>query len=247
MANFVLVHGAYHWGGCFQKVAQALQEAGHNVATPDLTSHGLDATPPEQVKDMAHYTRPVRRILEAAAEPVILLGHSMGGLTCTYLGEALPEKIAALVYLTAVMLPSGTDSYKYMNTEIGLGSPKAEELRQIMVPAPTGSKLDLSRPDLLRAAFYHDCSDHDFAVAAKNVQPVQSPAPLRVPNETTPERFGRKRRVYIECTLDKTLPIEIQRQMQADSPGAEVFTLETAHSPFFSAPEALARILCRLV
>lgn len=247
MGNFVLLHGAWHWGGCFQKLAAELQAAGHSVAMPDLTSHGLDRTPPEQVKDIEHYTAPARRVIEASREPVILLGHSMGGTSCTYLGEALPEKIRALVYLAAVMLPSGVMVGEYTNTPAALANPRTAEARQIISPLETGIQLDLTRPELVKAAFYSDCSEHDIGVAVKNVQPVQSYAAFAAPIHTTAQCFGRLRRAYIECTEDKAMPIEIQRHMQADSPGTEIFTLATSHSPFFSAPEALAEILLQLV
>jgi hypothetical protein len=75
---------------------------------------------------------------------------------------------------------------------------------------------------------------------------LQSGVPFGTPSAVTPGRFGSLRRVYIECTADRAIPIAIQRQMQADSPGTEVLSLETSHSPFFSAPAKLAALLAGL-
>jgi pimeloyl-ACP methyl ester carboxylesterase len=50
----------------------------------------------------------------------------------------------------------------------------------------------------------------------------------------------------VECTQDRAIPIEIQRQMQAMVPGAEIFTMETSHSPFYAQPAALADFLATL-
>jgi hypothetical protein len=50
-------------------------------------------------------------------------------------------------------------------------------------------------------------------------------------------------RAYIECTQDNAVPLALQRLMQADQPCTPVFTLETDHSPFYSAPDQLAACL----
>jgi pimeloyl-ACP methyl ester carboxylesterase len=243
MANFVLLHGAWHWGGCYQKLATELLVAGHNVAMPDLATHGYDTTPAGTVADMAQYTAPARRLIEASSEPVILLGHSMGGASVTYLGEAMAEKISTLVYLTAFMVPNGKTPNDYIMSEAALANPRTAELMQLLAPTPTGLALDLGKADLMKAAFYADCSDHDVAISKANCIPVQSFVPVVTPSATTAGRFGRLRRVYIECTEDKAIAIETQRQMQHDVPGAEIVTMAASHSPFFSQTAQLGRIL----
>jgi pimeloyl-ACP methyl ester carboxylesterase len=246
MANFVLVHGAWHWGACYQKVAQELLLLGHNVAMPDLATHGFDTTPTGTVADMAQYTAAARKFIEASSEKVYLVGHSMGGATCTYLGEQIPEKIAALVYLTAFLIPNGKTPNEIISSPEYTGNSMAAELYQILSPIETGIKVDITKPELAKVTFYGDCSDHDFSIALKNVIEVQPFAPFITPSATTPEKYGSLRRVYIECTEDKAIPIEIQRIMQASVPGSEVLTMNTSHSPFFSQPKALADLLAGL-
>jgi len=63
------------------------------------------------------------------------------------------------------------------------------------------------------------------------------------PVKTTADRFGRVKRAYIECLQDNAVPIELQRKMQSELPCRPVVTLDTDHSPFFSAPAALAGAL----
>jgi len=247
MANFVLVHGAWHWGACYQKLAAELLAAGHNVAMPDLASHGFDTTPVEAVRDMAVYTAPALRMIEASSEPVVLLGHSMGGVTCSYLGEAYPEKIRTLVYLAAFMLPNGAAALSYRAEKSAEQTGTAPAIDQLLTPTEAGLRLDTSNIEGLRAVFYADCSAQDVAVAAANISPMQALAPGVTPVATTAARFGQLWRVYIECTQDQAIPIATQRQMQADVPGAEIFMLDASHSPFFSQPAALGAILTRLV
>src|ERR1700739_1721594 len=112
--KIIMVHGSWHWGGCFHKVADRLAIAGYPVATPDLTSHGYDPAPYDSFDSIAAYVHPVEVMLQNSEEKVVLLGHSMGGVTLTYLAEKYPEKISKLIYLTAFMVPNGKKALDYI-------------------------------------------------------------------------------------------------------------------------------------
>jgi pimeloyl-ACP methyl ester carboxylesterase len=238
-----MVHGSWHWGACFEKVSNLLAEAGYAVATPDLTSHGYDDRSYDSFSTMAEYVQPVEKMLQKTTTPVVLLGHSMGGATLTYLGEKYPEKISKLIYLTAFMVPKGKATLDYM--KVGANNPAHKELLAIIKPVGGGRgvELDTTRRDLVKASFYADCSDHDVEIAVKNCVAITSTVPNVFVSEITPERFGKIPRVFIECTLDKAIPIETQRLMLTDMPGAKVVSIETSHSAFFSRPAELAKII----
>lgn len=74
MTTFVLIHGAWHGGWCWDKVVPLLEQAGHVAVAPDLPSHGADRTPVAEVTLDAYVAR-VCEILDAQPEPVVLLGH----------------------------------------------------------------------------------------------------------------------------------------------------------------------------
>jgi len=59
----------------------------------------------------------------------------------------------------------------------------------------------------------------------------------------TPERFGSIPRLYVEATLDRSVPLVTQRAMQDRVPGARVVTLDSDHAPQLSAREALVAAL----
>ena len=99
--------------------------------------------------------------------------------------------------------------------------------------------------ETIKPAFYADCSDQDVDFAKARLRPLAL-QPGGAPVQITPERFGRVPRVYIECTEDRAIPIARQRAMAAASPPIDIHTLNTSHSPFFSAPDALADILAKL-
>ena len=190
--TIVMVHGAWHWGGCFLQVANLLTQMGYPVVMPDLKSHGYSAATYDQVTDMADYAAPVSAILQAAASPVVLLSHSMGGVTLTYLAELYPEKIRTLVYLTAFMTPSGKSANSYIFSTAHATDPAAAELFQLL-SASSDSKgvvLDVSQPALVKAAFYADCSDHDVAIAKANIIPINSNVPYSALASTTVAKFG---------------------------------------------------------
>jgi len=244
-ATIVMIHGGWHWGGCFQKVATRLAANGHPVILPDLTAHGYSPATYDQITSIADHVAPVAEILEAASEPVILLGHSLGGVALTYLGERYPEKVRKLIYLTAFMAPDGKTVSDYVYSSDYAKDPAASEIVQLLSASADGKGVVLGTDDpvLLKAAFYADCSARDIAVAAANITPVISGVQYVTPSTITPEKFGSIPRVFIECTADRAIPIAIQRKMQADVPGATVMTMPTSHSPFFSAPERLADLI----
>jgi hypothetical protein len=110
-----------------------------------------------------------------------------------------------------------------------------------MIPVKRGLTCAL-RAEVLREAFYGDCTDEDFDFARERL----TPEPIRVlatPVRITPERFGRAPRAYVETLRDRAVTLQAQRRMQAALPCDPVFTLDSDHSPFLSHPEALARIL----
>lgn len=239
----VMIHGSWHWGGCFQKVADRLASQGHAVATPDLTSHGYNDHSYDSFSTMPEYAAPVEAMIKASKTRVVLIGHSMGGVTLTYLGEKYPEKIAKLIYLTAFMAPKGKRALDYIL--LNLKIPAAAELFKVVAQVNDGRglKLDLGNRDLVKAAFYADCSDHDVDIAAKNVLPITSTVPDRYVSEVTAGRWGKIPRVYIECKADKAIPIETQRLMISDNPGTTVISIDSSHSAFFSQPDKLTEII----
>lgn len=100
-------------------------------------------------------------------------------------------------------------------------------------------------PDAVPEIFYADCPAEDVARAKALLVP-EPVAPLATPVGTTRANFGRIPRVYIECLRDKAVSPTIQRQMYSASPCQQLLTLDTSHSPFFSAPEQLVAHLAAL-
>ncbi len=237
MSTFVLVHGAWHGGWCWYKVAALLRQKGHTVLAPDLPGHGRDQTPINQVS-MGSYAQRVADVMRSVGEPVILVGHSMGGFVISAAAEQQPQTVAKLVYLAAFLLDDGQTFGDAAARDSG------STVSSGLVPSADGASLTVA-PDRLKEIFYGDCSDEDVTLAQLALGP-ESGAALGAQMHVTAQRWGRIPRVYIECTKDRAVSIASQRAMVERLPCEKVITLETDHSPFFSAPEQLAQHLSSL-
>jgi pimeloyl-ACP methyl ester carboxylesterase len=238
MASFVLVHGAWHGGWCWERVTPLLEAAGHRVDAIDLPGHGANPAAASGMT-LEAYARHVADRVEAAGEPVVLVGHSMGGMSVTAAAELVPERIAALVYVTA-FLPNDGQAL----LQLADGDPKALVQPNIVVDEAAG--LATVREDARRDAFYGECSAEDAAAASARFVPESLEA-MSVPVHVTEERAGSLRRIYVECTLDRAITIGKQREMWAARPCERVLTIDADHSPFLSTPEELAQHLLAVV
>lgn len=168
MSTFVLVHGAWHGGWCWDKVFPLLREAGHRVLTVDLPGHGTDTTATSQVT-LQDYTDHLCRVLDNESEQVILVGHSMGGLVITQTAEYRPEQIQLLVYLCAFLPENGQTLLQILerdNKESPLPIVKSED----------NTYLKLHEP-FIKDVFFGECSEND-ALEAQQKLCLQPPLPF---------------------------------------------------------------------
>jgi len=233
MSTFVLVHGAWHGGWCWYRIAARLEAAGHTVFAPDMPGHGTDRTPIEEVT-MDAIVAKIGGCIDAAKESVILAGHSYGGAVITQTAERYAAKVSRLVYVAAFLLQNGQSTLE-------AAADDDSALNGKVVFAPDG-KTATADPAIYREAFYANCGDEDVVLARQLLVP-EAVAGFQTPMQITPENFGRVPRDYVECTQDRAISIARQRRMHAAQPCRRVFTLETDHSPFFSAPHALTECL----
>lgn len=237
MGTYVLVHGAWHGGWCWDKVVPLLEKQGHKAVAPDLPGHGTDKSPISEVSLQAYADRVVK-VLEAQSEPVVLVGHSMGGIIISQGAEYRPERVKTLVYLCAFLLRDG-DSL----LQVAQGDTEALVLPNLVMTDDQSSAT--VRDEAIKEAFYGDCSDEDTA-RAKSLLVPQAAAPFATPVHTTAENFGRVPRIYIECLRDRAISPSVQKKMYTALPCQRVISMDTSHSPFFSAPEELVAHLAAI-
>lgn len=234
MATFLFVHGAWHGAWCWYRVLPRLESAGHRAIAIDLPGLGRDRTPlPEVTLDL--WADAVGRAIDAAGEPVVLVGHSRGGLVISAAAERHPQGIRSLTYLTAYLLKDGDT----LLARAGDDTESDVVSNVVFSPDQTSTTF---RPEALKDVLYADCSDEDVALARLSLVP-EPVKPLATPLRLTEERWGSIPRDYVVCTKDRTIGPKFQRRMAAEGACRRILTLDAGHSPFFSAPDALVKQL----
>ena len=274
-AVFVLIHGGWHNHSAWDRVTPILEANGFVTLTLDLPGAGVNSIAPTSLGlrpfDPAAFaaepspaagvtqeerTQAVVALVKEAASlgdgKVILVGHSAGGMTISAVAEQVPNLLLAVVYLAGFMVPNGMPLFAMLQHEtlssalaprLFVGDPFAIGATRIHAGSP-----DEAYRSLLKAAFYADVSESEFAHAASQLHCDESNAGALALSEITPGRFGTVPRHYIRCTQDRAIPLTGQDHMIATVDAAigsktATHTLESSHSPFLSQPANLAKVL----
>ncbi len=240
MANFVLVHGSAHGSWCWERVVPLLEQHGHKVIAVDLPGNGHDDTRLSDIT-LDTYADHLCRVLDTLDGPAVLVGHSLGGISISRAAELRSDRVAVLVYLTAVLLQDGST---FMQAAWQAASHEPYDEANALESRPSWDlAADRShvvyKPELAKHRFYNDCSQEDVE-RAKSMLVPQPVGPLVSPMRVSEENYGRVLRIFIECALDNAVSPEWAREMYTQLPCAEVITMQTGHSPFLSAPKELA-------
>jgi pimeloyl-ACP methyl ester carboxylesterase len=226
MTNFVLVHGGFVGGWYWSDVAQRLEKAGHRVEVIEqMPSAGTD---PAALGDLAADVEVVKQAVERVGEPVVLVGHSYGGMVITELADH--PSVAHSVYVAAVWPQRGQSMMDmFAATPLTWVSPHDD-----------GTLRSTDDLEELRQAL---CADVDKQQAYANLRRMvpQSIASATAPS-TAPERAHPT--TYIICEQDQTNPPAAQEQMAASAD--HVHRLPSSHQPMASMPDELADVLGRV-
>jgi pimeloyl-ACP methyl ester carboxylesterase len=197
---------------------------------------GADSTPFDAVTPEM-WDRFVIDLVSEESEPVVLVGHSRGGMQISAAAEAVPERIRRLVYLSGFVPKDGQSNLDLVKQFCSPGLLAAPILP--MKPNETGFA-----PEVARAWVYSETPGEwaERAVARLQLEPK---AMMFAPARLTAERFGTVSKAYIECERDLVIPVASQRAMQTHANFDAVFPLPADHSPFYSAPDLLADALIR--
>jgi pimeloyl-ACP methyl ester carboxylesterase len=162
-----------------------------------------------------------RRAIAEADGPVVLCGHSYGGMVITEAGG--DDRVSRLLYVTSVMPEAGQSQADLIGSEPA----------PWMLPGEDGTVgVD---PDLIRELFLQDCDDAttEEAVARLTRQSL-------IPFTQSPRQIAwhQKPTTYFVCTEDLATPAEVQRRRVKENVRPVEF--QAGHHPFLSRPEAFA-------
>lgn len=219
--GFVLVHGAWHGGWCWDAVIKKL---GKRAVAPTLT--GLAERARELTPEVNLSTH-VMDVVGTCAnfERVTLVGHSYAGLVITAALDALSEKIERLVYLDAFLPANGQTGFDLMKKEYG--QHWREKAKSGAVPPMLSAKaMGIDDPKLAREVDAK-LTPHPIATFESKVQF----------DEAT---WKRVKKTYIRCARYAGFGPTAQR---AKTLGLDVRELDCGHDAMLAAPEALSRLL----
>lgn len=233
----VLVHGAWQDGSSWAEVQQELEASGRMVKVVTLPGRdGEDAG----AQTLNAYQDAVIAEVETHDKPVILVGHSFGGMTISAVAEAIPGQIDSLVYLAAY-LPEDGDSLSSLAEEDHL-SVLAEDGNLNFSDDFTVASIP---PERFAEIFCPDCRGADSETVTASV--LSEPAmPLATPVALTDENFGSVPKTYIFTAQDIVVGPQLQVSMVANTPVDQLFVLDTGHAPYVTAPAELADLLAQL-
>jgi pimeloyl-ACP methyl ester carboxylesterase len=142
MARFVLVHGAWHGGWCFRRVAEELERRGHDVATPDLPCEQVGLT-------QVDYAR-----LVGPQPDAVVVGHSLGGLTIGQMEARTRVYLGALAPVENLYAEAFVDGFGgFVRDEQGRSYwPDAETAARGMYPDCSRDQSDWAFAQLRRQA-----------------------------------------------------------------------------------------------
>jgi len=116
MKRFVLIHGAWHGGWCWEGVIRILVKSGHTAEAPTMPGHS-----PGDDRSKVTFNSYVEKIIEVLKKqprPVIIVGHSSAGFLLQSAAPKLSDKIERLVFHNAFILPDGMAQFDVVPPEI---------------------------------------------------------------------------------------------------------------------------------
>lgn len=276
---FVLVHGSWHNASTYTLLIQQLARLGHYAVALDLPGHGLDARFPASWHQrplnaaafatekspvagvtLADYAAQTIQVIDdlrgLGHDKLILVGHSMGGVTITQVAEMVPQKLLKLVYLAAFLPANGASGLAA--ALLPEGATNQVPPLWLADPAVIGAmRIDFDSPDRayqakIKQAFYGDVSDAQFAAMANMLVPDDAAGPTATPISRTTTKWGSLERHYIKCLQDNAMPLPLAQKMvdiaDREFPANKtmVHSLNSSHSPFISQPQTLAKLLASI-
>ena len=231
MADFVLVHGAWHGAWCWKKLLPPLWAAGHRAFAVTLTGVGERAHLLSGTITLDTHIADVVNVIEAEELPdPILVGHSYAGMVITGVAQCLDGRLRHLVYLDAIV-PHPGESWSSSHTPDTQRKRRAAITEHGTLPAPDPSIFGLTGPDLAWVARRQ--TPHPGAVYD---------APLNF----DAQRVASVPRTYIDCTWPALATIAAARQRVRSEPRWSLVELATGHDAMVSAPQALLDVLIGL-
>jgi pimeloyl-ACP methyl ester carboxylesterase len=228
-ATFVLVHGAWHGGWCYARVAALLRARGYHVYTPTLTGLGERVHLASAAVTLKTHIADIVNVLRYEdLHDVVLCGHSYGGMVISGVIEAVPDRIAALVYLDAFVPDDGQSLHDLV--------PEPQRARQLEAAAANGGFV----PPIPAQRFGVNDDDQAYVDAQCVPQPLET---MRERLVLTGARERLYHKTYLRAGAYASGPFDEAFARYTGDPSWVVDAIRAGHDVMLDAPEALADAL----
>jgi len=218
LASVVLVHGAFVDGSGWEPVYKALKKEGYSVA---VVQH-----PTNTLEDDVTITK---RVIAAQPGPVVLVGHSYGGVIITEAGN--DPKVKSLVYVAA-FAPDKGESADALFKSLVPNSPG------LPLQEPVGGLVQLDHGKF-PGAFAGDLPKEKAEFMAASQLPYGIAA---FQGAVTSPAWKSKPGWYLLAKDDKTIPPTMQREM-AKRANTQITEIAASHAVYISHPEAVVALI----
>lgn len=227
--TFVLVHGAWHGGWCWCRVAERLQSRGHRVFTPTLTGLGERAhlMSPAITLD-THINDIVNVIRYEDLHDIVLVGHSYAGFVISGVAEQVEDRIARFVLLDA-FAPEDGDSMATAGTQATREATNAAVERG-----------DTTVPARSAAAFLVNEADRAWVDRLCGPQPIGT---LLQPVRLTGARERIADKLYIRASAYPNSTFDAAMTKLRSRPGWRIADVPCGHDVMIDMPDRLVELL----
>jgi len=223
MSSFVLVHGGAHGAWCWERLVPHLEASPRvdAVVAVDLPGHGAQRgmKPLEAITRADYVDHVVGEIESRDLRDVILVGHSLAGITLPPVAARVAERLLRVVFLSTSSPPPGQTVMDLMQHPL----------------SPLARGLDG------RTMFCNDLDEEATEWLLGHVGP-EPPGPMSEPVEiaTVPPGVAS---TYVLLERDEALPPAYQREQARNAGVDEIVPFDSGHSAFASRPAELAALL----
>jgi pimeloyl-ACP methyl ester carboxylesterase len=276
--TYVLVHGSFSNSFVWAPLQAELALLGHRSLAVDLPGHGFQAaySPAAQIPqdldalatapaslagvtladNVAHVVEVVRRA--AANGPVVLVGHSRGGLTVTGVANAVPDLLDRIVYVSAWCCVDLSPAEYADTPEHGPPALDASVTAVVGNPGELGvirqnwRAISGDRLAGLKEVLFADGTEAEFLAFLNVLEPDENLDVGGPDDRARADTWGRVPRTYVRLTRDRSLPVALQDRFIAEADALtpdnpfDVHSLDVSHVQPLVHPKPLAAILAGL-
>ncbi len=228
MATFVFIHGATHGAWCWAPLIEHLEAPSYAIDLPGRGKRPADLAQLE-IEDFARSA--IADIEALDLESIILVGHSMAGVTLPRVADKLHARIQQMVFVSCAVPPHGENMLQLLDPT-PTGQAEIESLIETMAHMPE---------EQARYMFCNDMNETQAQFVVDNITP-ESPRLLLGPADLAGLAHPIPRS-YLRLAQDQALPLSAQNTAIESLGEVDVIDLDTGHNIMVSNPQQLASVL----